>query len=294
MAELKQLIVAEAGRLDKVLADGLELSRREALRLLENGLVSLNGHQLSFKDKGRTLEIGWALEVEPFTHLNKILPQAELKLPILYEGQGFVTVDKPAEMPVRPKHAGEGGTVLNALVARFPELQGVGEGGLRSGVVHRLDTDTSGALAVAIEQQAWVKLRNAFSTHRTTKIYRAIVVGQPEAKGRLELPLTVSQHSPAKVSVTEGGWPCNLSWQVLERLDGHSLIDVQLGTGFLHQIRAIFAHLGHPVLGDALYGEASPLTKRQMLHAGRLEVLGVMAESPLPRDMAGVLRGLRS
>ena len=282
-------VVGNEQRLDVFLTKRLNLSRRAVWRLLESDLVELDGRTLSLKAKGEKLGVGSSLTVKPFAHLDKILPQPDLALPILQVGKGFVVVDKPAGMPVRPKTSEEGGTVLNALVAQYPKLQGVGEGGLKSGVVHRLDTDTSGVLVVATHEDVWLELRAAFSEHRTEKRYLAIVKGVPEAEGRLELPLKVTQHSPAKVSVVKDGRNCTLSWKRTEIFRNASLIEVKLETGFLHQIRVMFAHLGHPVLGDEVYGDVSELAKRQMLHASSLKAIDINVRSEPPQDFLAML-----
>ncbi len=229
-------------------------------------------------------------------------PQAPLS--VLAAGDGWVVIDKPAGVPVHPLLESEGGTVLNAAIAGYPEMQGVGEGGLRSGVVHRLDIETSGALVLATRQEAWEKLREEFRTHRAEKIYRAIVMGRVGGSGRTEMNLLISQHRPAKVRVVEemghaqaGTRRCGLSWKVVERLAGATLVEVRLETGFLHQIRVMFAQMGHAVAGDGLYGgeEAAGFAgaPRQMLHAAFVRAGLAMGRSGDPLDFAGCLERLR-
>src|SRR5690606_15669336 len=116
-------------------------------------------------------------------------------------GDDFVVLDKPAGMPVHPLAPGEEGTLLNAVIARWPAIDGVGEGGLRSGVVHRLDVDTSGALVMATTHDRWLTLRKAFAAHRTQKQYVAIVRGHPPEKGEHRAYLTIARHRPARVKV---------------------------------------------------------------------------------------------
>ena len=284
-------------RLDKFLCDKLKLSRREALRVLGQGVVVLDGKLVAQKAKGTLLENGAVVTVGKFEHpaMASILPEPNAPLVTLVVGDGYVVVDKPAGMPVMPLELGERGTVLNAVAARYPQVQGVGEGGLRSGVVHRLDNDTSGALVVATEQARWLELRRAFKEHRTRKTYRAIVKGHLEGQRREVMYLKVAQHRPAKVAVVEeqtGARRCSLEWRAVERLDEATLLEIDLGTGFLHQIRVMLAHLGHPVLDDATYGEGGS-APRQMLHAARLEVADIRAESPDPPDFLGVLENFR-
>jgi 23S rRNA pseudouridine1911/1915/1917 synthase len=285
-------------RLDVFLSERLALSRREAQRLVARGLVTVEGGRAV---KGESLALGALVRVAPFVPEAEmeILPDPDLTLVFLQAGEGFVVVDKPAGVPVMPREPDERGTVLNALAAVYPQFQGVGEGGLRSGVVHRLDTDTSGALLVATEEAAWARFRQAFEERRVEKRYVALVHGWLWGEGRESVDLAVASHRPAHVRVVKGdpsARPCALEWRVLENVGDCTLLDITLETGFLHQIRVTMAHLGHPVVGDALYGERGrPLgAPRQLLHAARLAVDEVAAESPLPEDFQAVLRALRA
>lgn len=294
-------------RLDAFLVRHLGVSRAQARRLLAQGLVLLDCRRAFERDKGVLLAAGSAIEIAPFTEpaAMQVIPQPEAPLTILAQGQGWLIVDKPAGWPVHPLREHETGTVLNALVARHPEIQGVGEGGLRSGVVHRLDIETSGTLLLATTQEMWTRLRQAFEEHRTQKIYRAIVRGKLSGRGREVMNLLVAQHRPAKVRVVEphrgtlpaGARRCDLEWKALESFERATLLEVTLGTGFLHQIRVMLAHLVHPVLGDGLYGSAAepdvPAVRRPMLHAAYLQVKDVAAQSPDPEDLTACLAALR-
>ncbi len=293
------ILLEDAGqRLDKLLALRLSLSRGEALALLQDGKVKVDDRLVSLRHKGRLLERGQRLSVAPFqTKAAAVIrPAPESPLSVLASLEGFIALDKPPGVAVFPHHPSETLTLLNAVAARYPQLQGVGEGGLRSGVVHRLDRDTSGALVVATEQSAWENWRAAFREHRVQKTYRALVQGRLEGRAREVMDLYVAQHRPAKVRVAaepaSGVRRCALSWRALELFEDATLLEVDLATGFLHQIRAMLAHKGHPVLGDVLYGngETAP---RQLLHAARLELEGFIAESPDPADFTERLETLR-
>jgi 23S rRNA pseudouridine1911/1915/1917 synthase len=296
----------EAGRrLDLFLADRLRLSRAQTRRLLARGVVRVDGSVAPAAAKGVPVAAGARIAVEPFTRpeRQRALAQPELSLAVLAEGPGWLAVDKPAGIPVHPLDEGETGTVLNALLARHPEAHGVGEGALRSGVVHRLDVDTSGALLLATGEESWGRLREAFRAHRVQKVYRAIALGRLEDAGEVELALVTARHRPARVRVLAGeDWHrarnarCGvLRWQVLEHLEGAVLVEVRPVTGFLHQIRATLAHLGAPLAGDRTYGPARDATgaSRHMLHAARVAFEEVSATCPDAPDFAALLARLR-
>lgn len=285
---------AESGvRLDRLLARRWGVSRAEGRRLLERGQVHVNGRVLRAADKALAMAPGDRVRVADFVPvaLQLPIPEPGLDVPVLAEGEGWVVFDKPAGMPVHPLAPDERGTLLNFAVARYPQLPGagVGEGGLRSGVVHRLDVETSGCLAIATTQPAWQTLRTHFREHTARKRYVALVHGQLTGHGRDDLWLHIAQHRPAKVRIiserdardTPGARRCTHTWRVLDAHDDRTLVEIDLHTGFLHQIRAAFAHRGHPVLGDPLYGHADAAT-RLMLHATSLVATPASALAPTP------------
>jgi 23S rRNA pseudouridine1911/1915/1917 synthase len=288
-------------RLDRFLAERLSLSRSQVRRLLARGAVSVGGRSVNEDAKGLSLQPGPIVEVTPFARPEdeRALPALDQPLRVLAQGSGWLAVDKPAGSPVHPLREDEIDTVLNAVIARFPEIHGVGEGGLRSGIVHRLDVDTSGVLLVATEEDAWQRLRGAFREHCVEKFYRALVIGALEGEGSLEVGLVTARHRPARVRVVaeaeleraRGVHIGVLRWRSLEALGGVTLVEVRPKTGFLHQIRVSLAHLGFPVLGDRSYGPAcDPIpVPRQMLHAARTSWGEVEASSPDPDDFRAAL-----
>ena len=307
---------ASAGqRLDRFLAERLGISRARVRHLLEFGRVSKGGGRgrvLELADKARQTAVGECFEVAGPLRADeeRPMPRPDLDWRCVAEGPGWVGVDKPAGCGVHPLHPEQQDTLLNAVVARHPEIVGVGEGGLRSGVVHRLDVDTTGALLFATTEEGWRRLRGAFSAHQVEKRYLALVEGRFEGPGRIELALAVKRHRPARVEVVDpsAGRLCRQRVKVLRRFDRATLVEVELETGFLHQIRACLAHLGHPVLGDREYGEADGLaaeggrdegaartmqtTPRPMLHAARLVFEEIELAVPAPPDFVAATAAL--
>lgn len=297
-------------RLDRFLAESLEVSRAEARRLLEAGQITLDGRPATARDKGRVLAAGAEVTVAGFCSpaARRIEPEtvegrAGAIRGILARGEGWLALDKRPGFPVHPLRESETGTVLNAVAALQPEVQGVGEGGLRSGVVHRLDVETSGVLLVATAQATWERLRCGFREHRVQKVYRAIVAGNLREPIEQQVGLVVAQHRPARVRVVDcptgsensGVWTALQRVSPLEQFVGTSLVEVRPRTGFLHQIRSTLAELGHPVLGDRIYGGARdhPWISRHQLHAAELRFEEIEATSPNPEDFEQVLARLR-
>ncbi len=281
-------------RLDAFLSEQLKLSRAAAQRLIASGRVCLQGRVV--RAKGLTLTSGQGVEVTPESGQG-LIPQPELPLTILARGEGWAIVDKPAHWPVHPLRPGETGTVLNAMIPRFPGLGGVGEGALRSGVVHRLDVQTTGCLAWGLTPIGWDTLRTALKRRDALKRYRALVRGRLLGHGQQVMRLAVSRHRPAKVCVVAQPTPqsrrCDLTWRSLRTFRDSSLVEVELGTGFLHQVRVMLAAMGHPLLGDPLYGGPAEAAPRVMLHASELRLGPAHAVSPDPADFAAVLESQR-
>jgi 23S rRNA pseudouridine1911/1915/1917 synthase len=305
-------LVQENGgtRLDLFLATELALSRAQVRRLLDSGAVALDGRGLGLGDKGLALPAKGVLEVAAYRagRDQVVHPNGpdDVEPRILARGEGWLALDKPAGMPVHPLDETESGTVLSYVVAHEPGVQGVGEGGLRSGIVHRLDVDTSGVLLVATEEALWQKLRLAFQEHRVEKTYRALVEGRPSWSRQgeeMRLWLSVSRHRPARVRVasdadrTRGrAREIHQSVLVLETFETTSLVEIRPRTGFLHQIRASLSHLGHPVVGDVRYGATPEYlgARRHMLHAQRAQHEEIGAECPPAEDFERALLAART
>jgi 23S rRNA pseudouridine1911/1915/1917 synthase len=264
--------------------------------------VRVDGRAVERRAKSAPVEAGAEIAVAAFAPADARRAIAEPDVPLLVraEGPGWIALEKPAGTPVHPLRDDETGTLLNALVARRPEVHGVGEGGLRSGVAHRLDVDTSGVVLFATDEPTWQRLRAAFREHRVEKVYRALVIGHLEGEGEVRLSLVVARHRPAYVRAVaagaEGSRRTSLAWRALASRGGTTLVEVRPRTGFLHQIRATLAHLGHPLCGDRGYGppaSADPSgATRHLLHAARVAVDEVEAESPDAADFAAALAAI--
>ncbi|MGV1015103.1 MAG: RluA family pseudouridine synthase [Methyloceanibacter sp.] len=319
-------LMAEAGpeheghRLDRFLAERLpELSRTRVQALLKEGHVALRG--ATIKDVKYRVKPGerFALTVPPAaetTHGAEAIP-----LNVVYEDDALIVIDKPPGLVVHPGAGNSRGTLVNALIAHCGKsLSGIG-GVARPGIVHRLDKDTSGLMVVAKTDQAHRALAAQFADHGRTgaleRGYLALVWGAPaRAHGKIDAPIGRHPSSRTKMAVLrEKGREAVTHWRVIERFGPKdaalaSLIECRLETGRTHQVRVHLAHIGHPLIGDPLYGRGfkSKLGKlpqelqsrlvaldRQALHAARLcfvhPISGTLLEfnSPLPHDLAEIV-----
>jgi 23S rRNA pseudouridine1911/1915/1917 synthase len=278
-----------------------ELSRRKARDVIEKGQVSVDGRTV--REPGETVGEGAALRWDPH---RKALPRARLSLPVLFEDEHLLVVDKPAGLLSVPtdEDVKDEDTVL-ARVEEYvrhlrPRRPYVGR-------VHRLDRDTSGAIVLALSPAARSGLIRQFGDHRIERRYRALVDGTPPAdQGVVDRPLRDAYVSGKRAVARpdEPARPAVTRWRVVERFARGALLAVELQTGRQHQIRVHLAHIRLPVLGDATYGQTAsrhpPVrVRRQMLHAGSLAFVHpltgetVRVESPLPADFRRALQELR-
>lgn len=258
-------VVAEdsGDRLDRVLATRVALSRTRLKALILAGEVAIGGRTI--RDPGYRVNAGEVVAVtvpppEPAVPEGEAMPLA-----IVYEDDDVIVIDKPAGLVVHPAAGNERGTLVNALIAHCGDsLSGIG-GVRRPGIVHRLDKDTSGLMVVAKNDRAHHALARQFADHGRTgaleRGYLAFVWGVPDRpKGVIDAPLDRHPHARDRQAVRQGGREAITHWQVLERYGGlddrpaASLIECRLETGRTHQIRVHLAHIGHPLMGDAVYG----------------------------------------
>jgi 23S rRNA pseudouridine1911/1915/1917 synthase len=294
-------------RLDRAIASSLpELSRSRVQVLLEAGRVQVDGKpgRASLRLKG-----GETLNVTVPPPEPAIPEPEDLPLSILHEDRDLLVLDKPAGLVVHPAAGHARGTLVNALLHHVSGLSGVG-GVLRPGIVHRLDKETSGCLVVAKNDVALQALQRAFQARSVEKTYLALVHGQPPDTGRLE---TFHARHPRDRKRFTGrvktGKPAVTTWLIRERLHGAALAEVGLETGRTHQIRVHFSEMGHPLLGDQLYGgtrkgdarvkAAQERLGRQALHAWKLVFphprtgKPVRCEAAIPADIRSAIESLQ-
>jgi 23S rRNA pseudouridine1911/1915/1917 synthase len=254
-------------RVDVWLASALELSRTRVKELLEKGAVRIGGRP---PRKGDRTVAGARVEVTLPDEDPRPVPQPELSLDVIHLDPQLVAVDKPSGMPSHPLEPGERGTVVNALVARHPECADASADPREGGLVHRLDTLTSGVLLAARTAEAWQTVRDAFSGRQVDKRYLAVVTGPVADEGEIDLPLR-HRADHVEPALSGGGREALTDFRVLSRAGDASLLEVRIHTGVLHQIRAHLAAIGAPVLGDQDYGgRPLPGLDRFFLHAARL------------------------
>ncbi len=285
-------------RLDVFLARLAEgLSRSQARRLIDDGLVTVDERQE--RPSHRLAAGARVVATLPPSEEVKLVAE-DIPVAIIYQDDDVIVVDKPSGLTVHPAPGHPSGTLVNALLAVAPQLAEFRQT-MRPGIVHRLDKDTSGLLVVAKSERARASLTRQLKEREVGKTYLALVHGVPQApRGTIEAPIGRHPRNRKKMAVVAGGREAETKYRVREALDGFALLEVEPVTGRTHQIRVHLAAIGHPVVGDAVYGKRSGLTERQFLHAcklafdlpssGRL----VEFESPLPPDLRQVLDSLRA
>jgi 23S rRNA pseudouridine1911/1915/1917 synthase len=273
----------EADRLDRFVSDRLGLSRTRVQALIGDGFVLVDGRTARKSEK---LEEGCEVSVRVPAPEPVEFPAEDLPLVIVFEDEHLLVVDKAAGMVVHPAPGHRTGTLVNALLFHVRDLSGVG-GRLRPGIVHRLDRDTSGLLVVAKSDRAHHGLADALRARRVKRLYKTACWGHvAEPRMTVDAPIGRDPRDRKRMAVVEGGRKAVTRTRVRERWLRADLLDVALQTGRTHQIRVHMAHIGHPVVGDPVYGagwerglggpdrswarELAHLTPRQFLHAAEL------------------------
>lgn len=289
-----------AARLDQLLAKAVpQLSRSQLQKLIRQGRVLLAEQTV----RPSTI-------VQPGDIITLRLPSSEpatlqpetVPLDVVFEDEALVVINKPAGMVVHPAQGHTSGTLVNALLARYPDLAAMtltdSDSTDRPGIVHRLDRDTSGLMIVARTPAALRHLQQQFKTRTVEKIYLALVFGRPAvAEGIIDVPLGRDPRFRQKIAPRADGKPARTHYRLLEDFGQYSLLEIGLETGRTHQIRVHLAWLKCPVVGDTVYGRKKNALglKRQFLHAWRLRFQHprsgemIQLEAPLDPDLQVVL-----
>lgn len=289
-------------RIDQYLADAIPtLSRTEVQRLIKSGDVQVNSAPVK---PSYRLTAGEIITVAIPAPVVRTVEAEAIPLDIIFEDADLVAINKPAGMVVHPAHGNESGTLVNAALARWPEMRRV-TGEERAGVVHRLDKDTSGVIVLAKTNEALKSLQAQFKARSTSKRYTALVEGIPASStGIIDAPIGRDPRQRKRMAVIKkGGRASKTRYTIIESFVHHSLLDIDLYTGRTHQIRVHMAWLGHPVAADRIYGPRKlsiPLKDRIFLHAAELQVDSPSTGerltfiAPLPDALEHVLVTLRA
>ena len=298
MADVVEFRAQKGGdRLDKVIVArvGERLSRAQIQGLIKAGAVTVDGTAVK---AGQKLKGGELIHIDlpDPTPDETVMPEA-LPLNVIYEDSSLAVIDKPAGLVVHPGAGNPSGTLVNALLARYPQLADMPYDASRRGIVHRLDKDTSGLLVVALRSVALRRLMAQFQARTVEKVYFALVERIPRTStGRIEAPIGRDPQRRTRMMVSRDGLAAVSEFTVVETFkSGRALLRVRLLTGRTHQIRVHLAFIDCPIVGDRVYGFRKPGLSRQFLHAAQLcfdhprTSERLCFESPLPDDLDAAL-----
>ena len=312
---IKNIVVNEEDnhkRIDLYISEKLDLTRSAVQKMIENGGISVNGVK---KEKNYKIKTNDVVEVSIAEPQEVNIAAQDLSLDVLYEDEHLIVINKRQGMTVHPSQQNYEDTLVNALLYHCKgSLSGI-NGEIRPGIVHRLDKDTSGVMIAAKNDKAHLGLAKQIKAHTFTRIYNAVVFGSiKDDSGIIDLPLGRSKKDFRKVAVYKTAAPENkireavTHYEILGRYNyknrGYTHIKIKLETGRTHQIRAHMSHLGHPVIGDELYGNANinknfAFLNGQCLHSKSIEFVHpitgetIFVESDLPEYFVRVLELLR-
>jgi 23S rRNA pseudouridine1911/1915/1917 synthase len=286
-------------RMDVALSKMLGISRAKAGELIDSGQALVLDREIS---KSKTLRSGDLIELD----IEKRQPPTEPianDMAVVYEDEDVVVVDKPVGVAAHASIGWSGPTVLGSLLERGVHITSYGAAG-RQGIVSRLDVGTSGLMLVCKSELAYKEMRRQFSEHEVVKTYHALVQGNlHEDKATIDAPIGRAKVSDFRFTVTPSGKPAITHWDVLRRFGSATLVSVNLETGRTHQIRVHFSSIGHPLVGDHMYGANPRLAEeleldRQWLHAMRLEFrhprtrIWTRVDSTYPADLQHALTAI--
>ena len=280
MATTHNILVEDTeARLDQFLAQqDIGLTRSRLRQLIDGGDVLVNG--AAAKPAHRVRPGDRVLVSVPPPKPSVAVPQ-DIPLTVVYQDADLVVIDKPAGLAAHPGPGHPDQTLVNGLLALCPDIQGIG-GEIRPGIVHRLDKDTSGLMIAAKTETAHYGLSQQIKDRAVEKGYLALVEGVlSQDSGVIDAPIGRDPRRRTRMAVTAGGRESRTGYRLLEQAGRYSLLELQLHTGRTHQARVHLAWLGHPLLGDAVYGKRSPLLPRHFLHAHSLAFAHPATSEPL-------------
>ena len=294
-------------RIDKFLTkEFFSYTRGEIIRNIKNGNILVNSKKIK---PNYALKENDEIKINILPKISGIRPDPKVKFKVIYEDKNIIAINKPAGLQIHPSHTEKNHTLVNGLIAKFPEIKNVSDGSagseLRPGIIHRLDKDTSGVMVVARNQKTFDELKKLFQNREIRKEYLAIVFGKLKSKqGVIEKPIARAQSYKKQTIVSLKTKtkirPAATEYEVLKEYDNYSLVKVMPLTGRMHQIRVHLAHLGHPIIGDEKYAHKNYKypegVRRQLLHAQRIEfdLFGkkYFFDVPFPDDFSGFLQEL--
>lgn len=287
-------------RLDAFVSENIEgQSRSYIQKLIEQEAIQVNGKSTKSNYKLRLRD---QIEVNIPDPIPLEVKAEEINLNIVYEDEDVIVINKPQGMVVHPAHGNYTGTIVNALLSHCDNLSGI-NGVMRPGIVHRIDKDTSGVIVIAKNNEAHVSLSEQLKEHSITRCYNALVEGRVKNdQGTIETLIGRNPKDRKEMAVvTRNGKKAVTHYTVLETFENHTLIEARLETGRTHQIRVHMSYIGHPIVGDPVYGYKKQRfdTKGQLLHA---RILGFVHprtgqymefEAPLPEYFIDILNKIR-
>lgn len=283
-------------RIDAFVSENIDdMSRTMAQKLIDDGKVLVNSKRVKSSYKVETNDI---VEVEIPKPTETTIKAQDIPVPIIYEDDDIIVVNKPKGMVVHPANGNPDGTLVNAILSMCKgSLSGIG-GEVRPGIVHRLDKDTSGLIIIAKNDKAHINMSKQIQDRLVTKKYIALVRGVlPEDEATIDMPISRSLKDRKKMDVNKNGKNAITHFKVLKRYNKYTLIEVKIDTGRTHQIRVHMSHIGYPIIGDGVYsnGKNEFGVEGQMLHAKSLDfkhpITGkqIHLEAPLPEYFQKVL-----
>jgi len=289
----------EKERLDVFLTKRIEeLTRSQIKRQIEEGDCTVNGKKVKC---GYILKKGDAVNIELMDLKMEDVQPENIPLNLVFENDDYAIINKPAGMVVHPAAGNHNGTLVNALLFHFKNVSDVG-GSVRPGIVHRIDKDTTGLLVVAKNNKAHLNLAHQIAEKTCKRYYYALLEGRlKDDDFWVNQPIARSENDRIKMAVREDGKVASTFFHIVERFENYTLVECELKTGRTHQIRVHAKYIGHPVVGDKLYGYAKQKFKldSQLLHAHKLVLTDTKTgerktfEAPLPEEFKKVLDVLR-